>query len=227
MNHPTSPEAAVQSLNIGVARPVRAKSGRSGIDKLPTSEPVAISAPGPKGSGGSGLAGDVICDVGAHGGDSQAVYACAREDLDWWQSELARPLRSGMFGENLTTIGIDVTGARIGERWRIGDDVVLQVTGPRIPCATFAAWMDEAGWLKTFTRRARPGAYLRVVVPGEVQVSDPVTIEFRPDHDVTVGMSFRALTLDRDLLPDLLRASDYLEDELIQRAVTRRPYSIG
>lgn len=218
--------ATVQSVNVGVARPIRAKSGLTGIDKLPVSGPVAVAAPGPKGSGGSGLAGDVICDLESHGGDTQAVYAFAREDLDWWQSRLGRPLRSGVFGENLTTLGVDVTGARIGETWRIGDTVILQVTGPRIPCATFATWMDEAGWLRSFTRRARPGTYLRVVVPGEIRVDDPVAVEFEGGHDVTVGMAFRALTLERDLLPGLLAASDYLEDEIIQRAVKRQPFSI-
>lgn len=219
--------AAVQSVNVGVARAIRAKSGVTGIDKLPTPEPVAVSAPGPKGSGGSGLAGDVICDLKSHGGDAQAVYAFAREDLDWWQSQLERPLRSGTFGENLTTRNVDVTGARIGERWRIGDHVVLQVTGPRIPCATFQAWMRQAGWVKIFTRRARPGSYLRVVAPGQIQVDDPVVVEFRPEHEVTVGITFRALTLERDLLPELLAASDYLEEEIVQRAVRRQPFLLA
>src|SRR5919108_3138028 len=131
----------LQSLNIGAPRPIAAKSGWTGIDKLPTAGPVAVRAPGPKGSGAGGLSGDAICDVESHGGDDQAVYAYAREDLDWWQRELAEPLRSGSFGENLTTFGLDVSGALIGEQWRIGGHVLLQVTGPRIPCATFAVWM--------------------------------------------------------------------------------------
>ena len=80
----------------------------------------AVCAPGAQGSGTSGLAGNVICDTRHHGGDDQAVYAYAREDLDWWQDELGEPLRPGMFGDNLTTTGLDVSGARIGERWRVG-----------------------------------------------------------------------------------------------------------
>ena len=47
-----------------------------------------------------------------------------------------------MFGENLTTSGLDVDGA-VGERWQVGDEVVLEVAGPRIPCSTFAARMGE------------------------------------------------------------------------------------
>jgi MOSC domain-containing protein YiiM len=165
----------------------------------------------------------VICDVEHHGGEDQAVYSYAREDLDWWEAELGEPLRSGMFGENLTTAGLVVTDARIGETWRIGEQVVLRVTSPRIPCATFAVWMHRKGWLNAFTRRARPGAYLRVLVGGDIQVTDPVVVEFRPDHDVTVGMTFRALTLEPELLRGLLEASEYLDEEIVRRARSREP----
>jgi MOSC domain-containing protein YiiM len=205
-------------LNISTGRPIAAKSGTTGIDKLPTAGPIKVAAPGRKGVGGSGLAGDVISDRKHHGGADQAVYAYAREDLDWWQSEIGGPLRSGMFGENITTFGLDVTGALIGERWRIGQDVLLEVTSPRIPCATFAVWMDQKGWLKRFTARATPGAYLRVLEPGEISSGDAVAIEFRPNHRVTIGLTFRALTLEQALLPCLLDASEYLVEELGEQA---------
>jgi MOSC domain-containing protein YiiM len=208
----------VESLNISAGRPIAAKSGISGIDKRPTAGPVGVRAPGPKGIGGSGLAGDLISDKKHHGGDDQAVYAYAREDLDWWQGEIGGLLRSGVFGENVTTLGLDVTEALIGERWRIGEDLVLEVTAPRIPCATFAVWMEQKGWLQRFTARARPGAYFRVVEPGEICAGDSIAVEFRPDHRVTIGRTFRALTLDPDLLPSLLDASEYLVEELKGRA---------
>ena len=104
-----------------------------------------------------------------HGGDYQAVYAFAREELDWWAAQLGRELPDGMFGENLTTSGLDVDGALIGERWAVGDEVVLEVCGPRIPCATFAARMGERGWVKRFTDVGRTGAYLSVVTGGTVR----------------------------------------------------------
>ncbi|MGA2804891.1 MAG: MOSC domain-containing protein [Acidimicrobiales bacterium] len=216
--------ALVESVNLGVLRAVRAKSGSTGIDKVPTPGPVMVSVPGPKGSGTSGLAGDVICDAKNHGGGSQAVYAYAREDLDWWEAELGEPLRSGRFGENLTTAGLGVTDALIGETWRVGGSAVLQVTGPRIPCATFAVWMNRKGWLKEFTRRAHPGAYLRVLAAGEVQAGDPVVVQSRPSHGVTVGTTFRGLTLEPELLPGLLEASNYLEEEIVARATGREPF---
>jgi MOSC domain-containing protein YiiM len=201
------------SVNIGRPQPNPWKGlDATGIDKQPVEGPVAVTAPGPKGTGAVGLAGDRVYDVRHHGGTDQAVYAYAREDLDQWEEEFGRPLPNGSFGENLTTTDLDVNGARIGEQWRIGSGLVLEVSCPRIPCVTFAGWLDAAGWIKRFTRAAVPGAYLRVVTPGEVSPGDLVEIVHRPDHDVTVGLSFRAFTLEPDLLGQLAVA-DALPEE--------------
>ena len=67
-----------------------------------------------------GLDGDEVSDTRHHGGVDQAVYAFAREDLDAWAERLGRDVRDGQFGENLTTEGIDVNEAEVGERWRVG-----------------------------------------------------------------------------------------------------------
>jgi MOSC domain-containing protein YiiM len=214
--------AQLISVNLAVPRPNPAKGvGVTGIDKRPVPGPVPVRAPGPKATGlGSGLVGDRVFDTAHHGGDDQAVYAYAREDLDTWEAELGRTLPGGVFGENLTTSGLDVTGALIGERWRVGEQVVLEVADPRIPCGTFARWMAEQGWVKRFTVRAVPGAYLRVIVPGEIRAGDPVVVVSRPEHDVTIGLTFRALTREPELLPRLL-AADALPEK-IRELATRR-----
>ena len=187
---------------------------KTGIDKRPTSEAVAVRAPGPmRGGLGSGIAGDVIGNRKLHGGDDQAVYAYAREDLDTWAAHLDRELANGMFGENLTTTGVDVTGAVIGERWRVGTDgVLLEVTSPRTPCKTFATRLGVAGWIKTFARGGTPGAYLRVIEPGTVSGGDRVDVVERPSHGVTIGVVYRALLLEKDLLPEILVADALPED---------------
>ncbi|NUT32610.1 MAG: MOSC domain-containing protein [Hamadaea sp.] len=219
--------AVLLQINLAVPRESTAKSvGVTGIDKRPTADAVEVRAPGPRDGGlGSGVVGDEIFDRRNHGGDDQAVYAYAREDLDWWSAELDRTLPGGCFGENFTTSGLDVTGARIGERWRVGDDLVLQVTVPRIPCGTFAAWMAEGQqvegrWVKTFTQAARPGAYLRVVTPGVVRAGDRVDVIHRPAHDVTIGVVFRATTLEPELLPILVDIEDLPEE--IRETARRR-----
>ena len=197
----------VHSVNLAHPRPSPARgAGMTGIDKRAVVGPVAVTEPGPKETGAVGLAGDRVFDVAHHGGADQAVYAYAREDLDTWGRVLGRTLPDGVFGENLTTTGIDLTGALIGERWRVGADVVLEVSCPRIPCGTFQGWLRRDGWIKEFTQAARPGAYLRVIAAGEIAAGDAISVVHRPDHDVTIAVTFRALTLEPGLLPRLLAA---------------------
>ena len=195
----------ILTVNIGVPR-LNPHKGlkQTGIDKRPVDGAVAVTAPGPKGKGDVALAGDHAFNVKHHGGDYQAVYAYAREDLDRWEAELGRTLTNGFFGENLTTAGVDVNGALIGERWRIGSGLLLEVSCPRLPCTTFQGWMGIPDWIKRFTAANEPGAYLRVIEPGTVQAGDSVEVVDRPDHDVTIAVSFRAFTLEPDLLPRLL-----------------------
>jgi MOSC domain-containing protein YiiM len=135
-----------------------------------------------------GLEGDDQQDKRHHGGLEQAVYAYAREDAGWWAKELGYDIPPGCFGENLSTTGLDVTGAVLGEQWRIGaDGVVVQVTSPRVPCTTFQGWMNEARWVRRFTERGAPGAYLRVICEGTIGAGDAIEVVDRPGHGVTVG----------------------------------------
>ncbi|MFI1222788.1 MULTISPECIES: MOSC domain-containing protein [unclassified Streptomyces] len=210
------------TVNIGRPGPSTRTAGPgnlTGIDKRPAEGPVEVLDPGPKGVGGSGLAGDAVCDLRHHGGSDQAVYAFAREELDVWERELGgRKLANGVFGENFTTLGLDVSGARIGERWRVGPDLVLEVTSGRIPCRTFADHLGEKGWVRRFAQHAATGAYLRVIEPGAVRAGDPIEIVHRPDHEVTASLQFRAVTTDRTLLPALLAAGDALHPESLRQA---------
>lgn len=216
--------ATVLTVNVASLRPNPAGGPLpTGIDKRATGSAIAVSAP----DGGSGLESDAIGDHSVHGGADQAVYAYAREDLDWWQGTLGQELANGQFGENLTTGDIDVTGARIGEQWHVGTGgLVLEVSAPRIPCRTFAAWLDLQGWVKTFTAQAIPGAYLRVVSPGVVRGGDRIVVRNRPDHDVTIGLSFRALTREPELLPrlvDVAALPERIKETARRRAASSQP----
>ena len=128
---------------------------------------------------GVNLDGDDQSDRRVHGGDRKAVYAYAREDLDWWAATLGQPVGAGMFGENLTTDGIDVSGAVVGERWRVGT-ALLEVTQPRLPCYKLEARMGRPGFITEFIDGGRPGAYLRIVEPGDVGAGDAVQVLTRP-----------------------------------------------
>ncbi|MEN3123519.1 MULTISPECIES: MOSC domain-containing protein [Janibacter] len=175
----SSPQPQVLSVNVGRPMVQRIPRGRpTGIGKQPV-EVISVSDPGPKrvedGAGVSGVGGDHVGDGRHHGGSDQAVYAFAREELDAWERELGKELPPGMFGENLTTAGIDVDAAEVGDRWQVGT-AVLEVRGPRVPCGTFAERMGERGWVTRFAAHGRSGAYLRVVQPGEIRPGDPITV---------------------------------------------------
>ena len=208
--------AVLDSVNVGQPMPNPHKTtGTTGIDKRPRDGAVEVRDPGPKHGGlGSGVVGDFLGDQKHHGGQSQALYAFEREDLDRWMERLERDLPNGFFGENLTTRALDVNGARLGEIWRIGNTVEVQVTTPRIPCNTFRGWIAEKGWLRTFTLDARPGAYLRILTPGFIAAGDPVTVIHRPEHDVTISLAYLAMTTERSLLPRLLEVGEDLDDDL-------------
>lgn len=216
---------SILSVNLAVPElSTAARVGLTGINKQPVDGPVTVRAPGPKTTGlHSGLVGDQIFDVEHHGGDDQAVYAYAREDYDWWEAELDRVLPGGVFGENLTTVGVDVNHAVIGETWLIGDSLELQPTFGRVPCATFQAKMAEPQWVKTFTRENRPGAYLRVVRPGKVQAGDPVSVIHRPAHGVTIAAAFRAYLTEPESLSTLAETEGLPDD--LRRKLRRRSRS--
>jgi len=194
--------ARVVSVNVGVPREFAwAGIGRTSIDKQSLTGVVRATR--------LGLEGDQVSDTEHHGGIDQAVYAFAREDLDWWATELGREVRSGQFGENLTTYGIDVNESEVGERWQIGT-ATFEIAMVRIPCNDFKNWQrlngfDDRAWVKRFVARERPGPYLRVIEEGEVQVGDDLTVVHQPGHGVTVSTMFRALTTEHALLPELFK----------------------
>lgn len=200
-----------QVISVNVGRVVRASwAGRpqqTAIDKPSVAGPVRVHR--------LGLEGDGVGDPRFHGGVHQAVYAYAREDLDRWEGELGEPVRAGLFGENLTTTGIDLNETVLGERWRVGS-TLLQPIETRTPCATFTKWMgrqgfDTTSWVRRFTRMARPGVYLRVLEEGEVKPGDAVLVEHRPDHGVTVATMFAAYMTDPSRLPELLAVEGLAE----------------
>lgn len=199
---PSSSSASVLQVNVGRAydEPWAGNLKRTAIDKRAVAGEVDVRR--------LGIVGDEVADTVHHGGPDMAVYVFAREDLDQWERELGSSIRNGMFGENLTTTGIDVNEALVGERWRIGE-VLLEVSKVRIPCSVFKNWMglggfDDTAWVKRFAAANRPGPYLRVLEEGRLRAGDTIDVEHRPDHGITVSRMFRALTTERHLAPELL-----------------------
>jgi len=192
-------------LSINIAHMVHegawtGSEGRTGIDKRPTSQPIKFE--------NNEVAGDVVVDRKHHGGYDKAVYAYAREDAIWWEAQISKKLNNGAFGENLTTEGIDVNAALIGERWEIGT-VILEVSEPRIPCRVFAGFWDRSTLIKEFTDARRPGTYLRIIKEGEIKAGDEIKIIFKPEHEISIKDLFDAKSGERSKITALKELQDF------------------
>jgi MOSC domain-containing protein YiiM len=198
-------------ISVNTGRPAELHTGRrtvrSAIVKRPVDGPTRLHV--------TGLDGDEQADRKHHGGRYKAAYAYAREDQAWWEGELGREIPPALLGETLTTEGLDVNGAEIGERWRVGAAEVT-VSGPRVPCHKLATRMGDPLFVKRFTRAGRPGAYLTVVTEGDVRAGDPVEVLGRPGHGVTVATCFTVALLERDRLDELERARPWFNPELVE-----------
>ena len=188
------------SVNVGTPQQLSVRRGRpmmSAIAKHPVDGRVRVQ--------GVNVAGDAQADRRVHGGPDKAVYAYASEDIAWWEDVLGIDVPAGMFGENLTTEGVDVTNAVIGERWLVGT-VELEVCQPRQPCSKLGLRFGNPKMVKMFAQASRPGAYLRIVSEGELGVGDAVEVVSRPDHGVTIAMVSDAVFKDRSLAARVLEA---------------------
>jgi MOSC domain-containing protein YiiM len=186
--------ARLVSVNVGRPQPVGARRGRivkSAIGKAPVDGRVRVA--------GVNVEGDDQADRSVHGGPDKAIYAYAAEDTAWWQEELGRELGPGAFGENLTVEGVDVSGALVGERWRLGT-IELEVCQPRFPCFKLGLRFGDPKMLRRFTRAERPGAYLRIVREGEIGAGDAIEVVDRPAHAITIALVARAVMIDHALL---------------------------
>ena len=185
------------SVNVGSVREFEynGRPAKSAIWKFPVAGRIAAR--------GVNLAGDDQADRRAHGGPDKAVYAYAIEDVRWWEQELGRALQYGEFGENLTTEGIDVNGALVGERWAIGT-TRLEVSEPRVPCWRLGVRMNDKLFPRRFTEALRPGAYLRILTGGELGAGDEIRVLEKPDHDLTIRDVLRIYARDRDEVGRLL-----------------------
>ena len=172
-----------QVVSVNVGKPtdlvIKGRERKTGIFKEPQAGRVPIR--------GVTVGDDVQMDKENHGGTYQAVYAYSMEDYRWWSDQLGVELGAGTFGENITTEGLDLTGALIGERWKLGT-AVIEVSEPRIPCSTLAARMrllEVKSFAKRFAQARRFGPYFLIVEEGEVAAGDPIEVIHRPDHGIT------------------------------------------
>ncbi|KAJ4247196.1 hypothetical protein NW762_013335 [Fusarium torreyae] len=133
------------------------------------------------------------------------VYICLAENYDYWCAELGVD-RSEWdwchWGENITFRCTDKRltefDFRLGDIWKVGSRVRLQVCGSRIPCMKLA-WRcgQKDSWLKGLSESGRVGVYLRVLRGGRIYPGDRAVQE-SCSEDVDVATITR-LAFDADL----------------------------
>ena len=214
---PDSGPPRITSVNVARMRLIQigGQTVKTGIYKHPVEGRVEVRD--------EQVGSDRQADYSVHGGRDKAVYAYASEDYDWWATEHGVESAPGLFGENLTTVGIDLTGAEVGQRWRAGS-ALLEISEPRFPCSKLGFKMGNQRFVKTFAKALRPGAYLRIIEAGEVGAGDPVEVLPAPGHGVTMGLIARAVLAERALAPRMLEAPalseqwrEWAEDRIAQR----------
>ena len=170
----------VLAVNVGAVRTVdwHGTAVTTGIWKAPVTGRVALR--------GVNLDGDDQADRSVHGGADKAVYAYASEDYAWWSTTRTGPLALATFGENLSTAGIDLNACRIGDRWQVGS-ALLEVAQPRTPCHKLGIRMGDDRFPARFAEAGRPGAYLRIVGPGDVGAGDLIVVEGAEPPAVRIG----------------------------------------
>src|ERR1700761_6427957 len=185
-------------LSVNVGLPKAVDTGQRVVETAIWKEPIE----GRLAVRGVNVEGDRQADLSVHGGPDKAIYAYAIEETRTWEGELGRELGPGVFGENLTTEGVDVSGAVLGERWRVGT-TLLEVVQPRLPCFKLGLRMGDPTFLKRFAQASRPGAYLKILEEGELGAGDAIDVDLagRPDHGVSVRLVADAMLVDHSLIP--------------------------
>lgn len=193
--------SSIISVNVGVQKAVeyRGHAVSTGIYKS--------SVEGRVRAEGVNLVGDDQADRRVHGGIDKAVYAYASEDYQWWSDQLGHSLAPGTFGDNLTTEGVEVGAAVVGQQWRVGD-VVLEVSEPRVPCYKLGIRMNDPEFPTLFSAADRPGTYLRIVEEGSLAAGDRIEIGPTPEHGLTVAEIARIYHRDHQEASRLLEVPE-------------------
>lgn len=141
---------------------------------------------GPVMLGRLGVEGDMHRNTVLHGGPTKAVLMASAELIDQLAAR-GFPVLYGSLGENLTVSGLDPHLWRAGQRWRIGDDVTLELTTLRTPCSNLHVYgvpikaelydaQCKAGDV-TAPHWAHGGIYARVIREGLLAAGMPVVLE--------------------------------------------------
>jgi MOSC domain-containing protein YiiM len=119
-----------------------------------------------------GLAGDWQKVRKYHGGPDRAVCLFSEELYAWLREQGVKDVVNGSIGENFTTRGVELMALNVGDRLRVGEECVIELTDVRAPCRQLKMWDERFPKLIV----GRSGWVARVVVEGEVKAGDPIVV---------------------------------------------------
>lgn len=188
----------VHSVNTGKPTQINwhGKTEITGIYKAPVDGPIRLEM--------SVVANDTIGNLKVHGGPHKACYLFSTAQYPFWKARYPElQWQWGMFGENLTILGMDEAQMRIGDIYRIGEALV-QVSQPREPCYKLGIRFGNQNILKEFIEHGYSGTYVRVLQEGLVRAGDKVIMEEQADNPLSVKQCFE-LILAADKSPEHLQ----------------------
>jgi len=191
----------IKSLNIGSIREVTWKGRRvkTGIYKFPTDDVITLLA--------EHLKGDEIADPRFHGGKVKSVYTYPFEHYAYWEKELERmDLDIGMFGENLTTVGLLENEVCIGDQFQIGD-CILEATQPRIPCFKLGIRFNDNQMPKRFLQACKNGIYFTVIQQGKLQKGQAIQLHKKSEYNITIkqiAQAYAKASEHQELIKEIL-----------------------
>lgn len=153
----------------------------SGIHKSPVCEIVWV--------GRTSIEGDGQGSLAFHGGPDRSVLMFGHSRYALYASLLGIELPPCAFGENLTVTDLTEDAVCLGDVYRVGD-VLLEVSQPRLPCATLARRLDCPAVVQTIIDHRSGGWYLRTLEEGALVVGDTVDLVERKHPEWSVARAF-------------------------------------
>ena len=182
------------STNIGQEKTLEWKGNTitTGICKKPFDGPIMLDS--------FTVKGDFIQDKKHHGGIDKACYTYGENYYDYWKGLYPNlDWTFGMFGENLTISNLDESQILIGDIYKVGE-AIIQVSQPRQPCNTFAAWFQSTDVIRQFINFDHSGIYFRVIQKGNVTNGDELSLDLRNEKALSVQQIYRLLYSKKDLV---------------------------
>lgn len=183
-------DAKVQAVFRGQPKLISDERGTwtSSIFRERVKGPVSISV--------EGLDGDRVAQP-YHGGLGAAICVHLMDHYAFWNARLNMELKPGTVGENVTLGNITEDQICAGDQIRLGTALV-QVSGPRVPCANLARRIGRPDWVRLTIQENRTGFYLQVLEPGAVKEGDMWSLEGRINETGSIPAINRCMYLDFD-----------------------------